>query len=64
LTGERVVDPLSERLFEIGRACQNRASLDLPAFFALESVFPPALAAEENFRSALGRAYDGLGAGR
>jgi fructuronate reductase len=64
LTGERVVDPLSERLFEIGRACQNRASRDLPAFFALESVFPPALAAEENFRSALGRAYDGLGAGR
>jgi fructuronate reductase len=61
--GERVVDPLSERLFEIGRACQNRASLDLPAFLALTSVFPPALAAEEDFRSGLARAYDGLAAG-
>jgi fructuronate reductase len=58
--GERVVDPLSERLFEIGRACQNRASLDLPAFLALDSVFPPVLAAEEHFRSALARAYDGF----
>jgi fructuronate reductase len=61
--GERVVDPLSERLFEIGRACQNRASLDLPTFLALTSVFPPALAAEEDFRSGLARAYDGLAAG-
>jgi fructuronate reductase len=61
--GERVVDPLSERLFEIGRACQNRASLDLPIFLALTSVFPPALAAEEDFRSGLARAYDGLAAG-
>jgi fructuronate reductase len=59
-SGERVVDPLAERLFEIGRACQNRASLDLPAFLALDSVFPPALVAEERFRSALARAYDGL----
>jgi fructuronate reductase len=61
--GERVVDPLSERLFEIGRACQNRASLDLPAFLALTCVFPPALAAEDTFRSGLARAYDGLVAG-
>ncbi len=57
-SGERVVDPLAERLFEIGRVCQNRASLDLPAFLALDSVFPPALVAEERFRSALARAYD------
>lgn len=58
--GERVVDPLSERLFEIGRACQNRAALDLPPFLALEEVFPPALARHEAFRQTLARAYDGL----
>jgi fructuronate reductase len=63
LQGERVVDPLAERLFEIGRACRNRASLDLPAFLALDSVFTPALVANETFRTALGRAYDGLAAG-
>lgn len=60
MSGERVVDPLSERLFEIGRACQNRAALDLPAFLALEQVFPPSLAGVAVFRQTLARAYDGL----
>jgi fructuronate reductase len=64
LHSERVVDPLADRLYDIGRACQNRAALDLPAFLALDSVFPPALAQNERFRNALGRAYDGLAAGR
>jgi fructuronate reductase len=54
------VDPLSERLFEIGHACQNRAALDLPAFLALEQVFPPALAGVAAFRQTLARAYDAL----
>ena len=58
--GERVVDPLSERLFDIGRACQNRAVLDVPAFLALEQVFPTMLTRAEPFRDALARAYDGL----
>ncbi len=58
--GERVVDPLSERLFDIGRACQNRAALDVPAFLALEQVFPTLLTRAEPFRDALARAYDGL----
>jgi fructuronate reductase len=61
--GEQVVDPLAKRLFEIGRACQNRAAPDLPAFLALDSVFPASLAANEMFTSALARAYDGLAAG-
>ena len=60
VSGERVVDPLSERLFEIGRACQNRAALDLPAFLALEQVFAPSLAGVAVFRQTLARAYDGL----
>jgi fructuronate reductase len=59
-SGERVVDPLSERLFDIGRACQNRAALDLPAFLALEQVFPTMLTRAAPFRNALARAYDGL----
>jgi fructuronate reductase len=64
LQGERVVDPLAERLFDIGRACQNRAAADLPAFLSLESVFPPDLLQNETFRDALTRAYDGLAASR
>jgi fructuronate reductase len=60
MSGERVVDPLSERLLEIGRACQNRAAQDLPAFLALEQVFPASLGSVEVFRQTLARAYDGL----
>ena len=62
--GEQVIDPLAERLFDIGKSCQNRASADLPMFLALEQVFPPSLAGNEIFTSALARAYDGLAAGR
>ena len=58
--GEKVVDPLSERLFDIGRACQNRAALDLPAFLALEQVFPATLTRVEAFTQTLARAYDRL----
>jgi fructuronate reductase len=61
--GEKVVDPLAERLYGIGRACQNRAASDLPLFMRLDSVFPPAIAANDIFIGALARAYDGLAAG-
>jgi len=60
VSGERVVDPVSERLFEIGRACQNRAAADLPAFLSLEQVFPATLVRVAVFRETLARAYDGL----
>jgi fructuronate reductase len=63
IDGEQVVDPLAKRLYDIGKSCQNRASADLPLFLALESVFPPALAGNDPFSSALARAYDGLAAG-
>jgi fructuronate reductase len=62
LCGERVTDPLSERLFEIGRSCQNRAAHDVPAF--LGSVFPPTLARTAGFTSVLSRVYDELGTTR
>jgi len=61
--GEQVVDPLAKRLYDIGKACQNRASADLPVFLTLDCVFPAALSGNEVFTSALARAYDGLGAG-
>ena len=58
--GEPVTDPMAAQLLEIGRACQNRAATDVPAFLRLESVFAPALATNEHFRTALSRAYDDL----
>jgi fructuronate reductase len=61
--GDQVIDPLGKRLYDIGRACTNRASTDLPLFLTLDSVFPPALAGNDIFTSALARAYDGLAAG-
>ena len=60
MAGESVVDPLSTRLLEIGAACQNRSSTDVPAFLTLDTVFPRSLAGEERFRAALARAYDAL----
>jgi fructuronate reductase len=61
--GAQVIDPLARRLHDIGRACLNRSSTDVPMFLALEGVFPPSLAGNGIFSSALARAYDGLAAG-
>src|SRR5262249_7740068 len=61
--GEPVTDPLATRLLEIGRACQNHAPNDVPAFLRLDSVFPRALVAETRFVSALSRAYEKIATG-
>ena len=61
--GERVTDPLAERLFAVGSACQNRSKLDLPAFLRLGTVFPAALVQDATFTNALARAYDDLAVG-
>ena len=58
--GERVTDPLSERLFEIGGACENRARQDVPVFLELQTVFPASLVREATFRNGLAQAYDEL----
>jgi fructuronate reductase len=58
--GERVTDPLSERLFEIGGGCENRARHDVPAFLGLHTVFPASLVREATFRNSLAQAYDEL----
>ena len=56
--GERVTDPLSAQLFEIGLGCQNRAMVDLERFFALHTVFPANLVQAAPFTHALAQAYD------
>jgi fructuronate reductase len=58
--GERVTDPLAERLFELGGACQNRARHDVPVFLGLQTVFPARLVREASFRNGLAQAYDEL----
>jgi len=44
----------------MGRACHNDARNDLPAFLALDSVFPQALLADARFRADLAEAYGAL----
>lgn len=56
-----LVDPLEQRLLELGRASQGQSAQDLAPFLALEAIFPRPLAASEPFREALGKAYDSLG---
>ena len=58
--GERVTDPLAERLFEVGRTCQNRSQIDIPAFLGIDIVFPASLVQNAAFTNALARAYDDL----
>lgn len=54
--GERVVDPLADRL-----ALTATGGCDpVERFLHLDQVFPPALAADPRFRSAVARAYDAL----
>lgn len=62
LAGEPVTDPLAAQLLDIGRACENRAVSDVPAFLQLGAMFPAALTADSGFVSAVSRAYDDLAA--
>lgn len=56
LLGERIVDPLAERLFDIGRACTGDATHDVRAFLGL-NVFPQPLRGNAAFVTELARAY-------
>ena len=58
--GERVTDPLAQQLFEVGRTCQNRSRIDVPAFLGLDTVFPASLVQNVAFTNTLARAYDEL----
>jgi fructuronate reductase len=55
--GERVVDPLADRLFEIGTACTGEAARDVRIFLALDRVFPAPLVTNAGFVAALTDAY-------
>jgi fructuronate reductase len=57
----RVIDPLAEQLYDVGRACSNSSGSDVPRFLALESVFPGELRDARRFVVALSRAYDRVG---
>jgi len=60
--GVAIVDPDGARLTSLGAACTGVAREDVAKFAACESVLPPALIAEEQFRRALETAYERLGA--
>ena len=60
-SGEKIVDPLAERLTAISAGCTGDASGDVAAFLTLETVFSPDLAANPMFVSALEKAYSGMG---
>ena len=55
--GVAIVDPLAAQLTAIGRQMTGNSSHDLPLFFGLPGVIPPALAQEAQFTRALGEAY-------
>jgi fructuronate reductase len=55
-----IVDPDASRLAAIGAACTGDAQADIARFAVCESVLPPALMANENFRRTLASAYERL----
>ena len=56
--GQALSDPLAARLLDIGRACEGNGGVDVPAFLALDTVFPAKLRADPRFTRALIKAYD------
>lgn len=58
--GVAIVDPDASRLAAIGAACTGDARADVGHFAACESVLPPALLSDPNFRRELETAYERL----
>ena len=58
--GATPVDPMTNRLGQVAARCINLAGPDVGAFLALESVFPPGMAATPRFRGAVEAAYGDL----
>ena len=57
--GERVNDPLAEKLLEIGIACTGRGADDVPAFLSLDAVFGADVRTDPRFTEPLISVYDG-----
>ncbi|MFT4045364.1 MAG: mannitol dehydrogenase family protein [Solimonas sp.] len=62
-TGDKLTDPLADRLLAVAGAATGDATADVERFLALDNVFPPELAGEPAFRKALISAYAKLGDG-
>jgi len=58
--GEKIVDPLADKLIAVAATCMGDARTDVAAFVALDAVFPASLAANPAFVSALETAYADL----
>jgi fructuronate reductase len=58
--GEKIVDPLADRLVETASACTGDAKADVAAFLKLEPVFSRDLAGNAVFVAALEKAYAAL----
>jgi len=57
--GADIVDPLADALAGVAAACDS-SEADVARFLALDTVFPPALAADAGFRAAVAGAYADL----
>ncbi len=57
-----IIDPLAAELAALGRQLTGDASRDLPRFFELPGVFPPALSRDPRFRRELGETYETIAA--
>jgi fructuronate reductase len=60
-SGEKIVDPLADKLLEVAATCTGDAKTDVAAFLALDTVFPPAMASKPAFVASLEKAYAELG---
>jgi len=60
LAGTPIVDPLADRLAELGHAATGEAARDVSLFLVLDQVFPRALAMDPRYRGAVTRAYAAL----
>ena len=59
-SGDKIVDPLADRLAETAAACTGDAKADVTAFLKLEPVFNRELAGNTTFVAALEKAYGEL----
>lgn len=59
-TGTPIVDPLADRLAELGRACTGEAAHDVGLFLKLEAMFPADCARDPALRGGLEEAYERL----
>lgn len=57
--GDTLIDPLAETLAAVAASCDG-SDADVDRFLGLETVFPPALAGQHAFRSAVAHAYADL----